>query len=418
LRFLILTQYFAPEIGGPQTRLSAMAAQLKAIGHEVEVVTGIPNYPRGKFFPGYSPRLYCREVVDGVTVHRVWLYPAMGGGLKRMLNYLTFTMTSLIGMTRAAKPDYIFVESPPLSLSVPAYFIAKLRGARTIFNVADLWPDAIAEGGFITEGFALRRLAQLEQWSYRHADYVNSVTEGIRDALRTEKGVPPARILFLPNGVDTVRFSPRPEDSELRIRLGLSGKRIFLWAGTLGFSHGIENILEAARLLTVDPEVHILFVGDGSAKAEIQGRSRAFNLENVTFLDPVPNRDLPGYFSIATAGLASLADIPLHDGARPSKMFPALASGKPMIFAGRGEAARLITESRAGVAVPPNEPEALASAIRRLANDPALADVYGTNGRRYVEESLTWSKLVNAWVKNLDVTPFSDRRRETQAAEA
>jgi colanic acid biosynthesis glycosyl transferase WcaI len=396
-----------------------MAAELRALEHEVEVVTGIPNYPRGTFFPGYASHLYRRDVVDGVTVHRVWLYPAMGGGVKRLLNYLSFTLTSILGMLRASKPDYIFVESPPLFLSIPACLIAKLRGARTIFSVADLWPDAIAEGGFISKGYAFRRLEQLEAWSYRRADYVNALTEGIREALLTRKSVPARKILFLPNGVDTDRFSPQPEDTELRIRLGLSGKRVILWAGTLGFAHGLENILESARLLASAPDVHFVFVGDGSAKKMLEERAAERQLSNTTFLDPVANRELAAYFSIATAGLASLADIPLHEGARPSKIFPVLASGKPLIFVGRGEAARLVAESGAGVVIPPNDPSALASAIAELARDPELARSYGANGRRYVEENLQWSKLISSWVKHLEVprTP-GGRRRETQTAKA
>ena len=415
---MILTQYYAPEIGGPQTRLAAMAAELKALGHDVEIVTGLPNYPRGEFFSGYSPKLYSKDVVDGVTVHRVWLYPAMGGGVKRMLNYLTFTFTSLIGMARAAKPDYIFVESPPLFLSVPGFFIAQLRGARTIFSVADLWPDAIAEGGFISKGFAFRLMERLEQWSYRRANYVNAVTDGIRETLRGAKCVPPEKILFLPNGVDTGRFAPRSEDSELRIRLGLSGKRIILWAGTLGFAHGIENILEAAKLLESTPEVHFLFVGDGSAKKQLQARAVEIELANVTFLEPVPNRELPGYFSIATAGLASLADIPLHTGARPSKIFPVMASGKPLVFVGRGEAARLVTESGAGIAIPPNNPQALASAIVHIATDPAFASTCGANGRRYVQENLQWPQLISNWLQHLDAPRTVNCRGETQTAKA
>src|SRR5262249_9474333 len=117
MRFLILTQYFPPEIGGAQTRLKSFASELLRFGHDVEVVTAMPNYPRGRFFPGYEKGWYKREDLEGITVHRVWLYPAVGGGLKRMLNYVSFTVMSLYGLCRSQKPDYIFVESPPLFLS-------------------------------------------------------------------------------------------------------------------------------------------------------------------------------------------------------------------------------------------------------------------------------------------------------------
>lgn len=402
MRFLILTQYFPPEIGGPQTRLAAMATELRALGHDVEIVTGIPNYPRGEFFSGYRAKLYRRETLDGLTVNRVWLYPAMGGGIRRLINYLSFAATSLIGLWRSARADYIFVESPPLFLSVPAVVVARLKGSQVILNVADLWPDAIFQGGFMKKGLGFRCLEMLETWGYKHAAYVNAVTAGIRDTLVNQKGVPAAKMLFLPNGVDTERFLPRPGDAALSARLGLEGKKIILWAGTLGFAHGLDNILAAAKLLDGRGDTHFLFVGDGSAKLKLQDLASSMRLRNVSFLAPVSNRELAAYISISTAGLASLLDIPLHDGARPSKMFPVLASGRPLIFVGRGEAARLIHDAGAGIVVAPGNPEALAATVLELAGNPGLAESLGQRGRKYVEDHLQWSRLIGTWVKQLE----------------
>lgn len=409
VRILILTQYFPPEIGGPQTRLAAMAAELQRLGHDVEVVTGLPNYPRGKIFPGYRNAFYRREVRDGVTVHRVWLYPAMGGGVKRMLNYTSFAATSIYGLMRAEKPEFIFVESPPLFLAISAHVAGRLRGAPFIFSVADLWPDAIAEGGFLPDGFLLRCLGAIEKWSYRKAAYVNAVTEGIRDALLHKKSVAPEKVLFLPNGVDTIRYQPRREDATLKKELGLEGKRVILWAGTLGYAHGLENVLQAAQLLIDRPEIHFLFVGDGSAKASLQELARNLCLTNVTFRDPVPVEQLPPYFSLADCGLASLLDIPIHEGARPSKIFPVLASGKPLIFVGKGEGARLVQEAGAGVVVEPGNPAVLAQAVLQLTGDPESARVLGERGREYVEENLQWSKLISAWLDQIKMPPALPR---------
>jgi glycosyltransferase involved in cell wall biosynthesis len=394
-----------------------MANELKALGHDVEVVTGIPNYPRAEFFSGYRAKLYQRETMDGIVVHRTWLYPAMGGGLKRLLNYLSFAISSFIGLWRADRADYIFVESPPLFLSVPAVLVSRLKGSQIIFSVSDLWPDAIAQGGFVHKGFGFRCLETLEAWSYQRAAYVNAVTEGIRKVLLEEKRVPAGKILYLPNGVDTERFLPRTGDASLRARLGLDGKRIVLWAGTLGFAHGLENVLFAASLLVDHSEIHFLFVGDGSAKPQLQKLAAAKQLRNVTFLDPVSNRELAAYISIATAGLASLMDIPLHDGARPSKMFPVLASGRPLIFVGRGEAARLIHDAGAGIVVSPGDPEALAAAVLELTGNPGLADCLGQRGRTYVENHLQWSKLIGDWVKKLEA-PGVSRAIESTAVNA
>lgn len=404
MKFLILTQYFPPEIGGAQTRLHCFARQLRSIGHDVEVVTALPNYPRGKFFAGYERCFYRREVCAGVVVHRVWIYPASGTGVRRMFNYASFTFTSLFGLLLAGRPDYIFVESPPLFLSIPAWLVGTLWRVPFVFNVADLWPDVAVEAGHIRDGFAVRVMSAIERWSYRRAKYVSAVTDGIRDSLLCKKQVPPEKVLFLPNGAETNHFYPRPPDSQLETRLGLTGKKIFLWAGTLGPAHGIEHILQAAKLLERHTEIHFLFVGHGSERSKMEALCSRMGLLNVTFRDPVSIDELPPYYSIAEAGLSSLTNIPLNDASRPSKIFPVLASGKPLIFAGVGETARLIRQGNAGIVVPPENPEALAEAILQLVRNPELAKEMGKNARDFVVANFQWSQLVGDWIRQLDRT--------------
>ena len=402
MRFLILTQYFPPEIGGAQTRLRFLAAELARRGHEVEIVTSFPNYPKGELFPGYEKGFYRRESWEGLTLHRVWLFPAVGSGVKRMLNYGSFTITSLFGLLRCKRPDYIFVESPPLFLSVPAWFMGLVWRSPFIFNVADLWPDVIVDQGFMKEGLVMKILRAIEAWSYRRAAYVNTVTDWIVKVLQEKKSVPAEKILFLPNGADTETFRPRPPDKQLLSELGLAGKRIVLWAGTLGFAHGIGNILNAAKLLELSsPQIHFLFVGDGSARADLIAQSKSMNLSNVTFLAPVPLQEIVRYYSICFCGLASLISIPVYEGARPSKVFPVLASAKPLIFIGGGEGARLVEAAEAGAVVPCANPQALAEALVRFASDPSLANERGENGRRFIEENLQWSAIVGTWLAQL-----------------
>ncbi len=412
MKFLFLTQYFPPEIGGAQTRLRSTTAELARLGHQVEVVTAMPNYPSGRIFPGYRGKFNRSEVVNGVRVHRVWIYAAMGAGVARMLNYASFAFMAFFGMLRAQKPDFIFVESPPILLSIPAYIAGLWWRVPFIFNVADLWPDIIVEGGFIKPGLITRVLFALEKWSYRQAEYVNVVTEGLRDSILRDKGVPPEKVLFLPNGVDTVHYQFRAPDLKLKQKLRLDGKKIILWAGTLGTAHGLNYVLEAAKWLEGEHEIHFLFVGDGSAKADLQEQRKSMSLRNVTFLDPVPIEELPPYFSIAECGLASLLPIPLYDGARPSKIFPILASAKPLIFVGRGETARMVEESKAGIVVPPEDPEALASAILLLIENRKLAAELGQNGRTFVEDHLQWSTLIRDWVAQLCAAGTNEEVRE------
>lgn len=383
------------------TRLKSFALELLRQGHEVEVVTSMPNYPRGKFFAGYENAFYRRELLNGIAIHRVWLYPAIGSGLKRMLNYASFSLTCLYGLLRARRPDYLFVESPPLFLSIPAFLAGIFWRAPFIFNVADLWPDVIVDGGFMKEGFIIRCLRAVECWSYRRAAYVNTVTDWLMKVLREEKSVPEEKLLFLPNGVDTRKFRPLPPDEDLKKRLGLSGKQIVLWAGTLGYAHGLDKVLEAAKLLEAQRELHFLFVGDGSARGALLRLQQELRLTNVTFLDPVSLDEIPAYYSICFCGLSSLIDIPTFEGARPSKLFPILASGKPLLFVGKGESARLVNSSHGGMVVPPGDPQLLSEAILHLAGNPALCASLGGNGRRFAENHLDWSLLVSSWLNQL-----------------
>lgn len=181
-RFLILTQYYPPEVGASQVRLSAVARELQVLGHDVEVVTAMPNYPTGRIQDRYGRRLRSREVIDGVSVTRVWLYASMGRGLRRLVSYRSFSAAAMFGLVGRRRPDYVFVESPPLFLVIPAVLFARLWRAQLVVNVSDLWPDAAVDLGAISEGRALRLARRLELWCYARATVINTVTDGIRAA--------------------------------------------------------------------------------------------------------------------------------------------------------------------------------------------------------------------------------------------
>jgi glycosyltransferase involved in cell wall biosynthesis len=403
MRFLFLSQYFPPEIGAPQLRLAAIVRELKQLGHEVEVVTALPNYPTGRIFPRYRGRLYLRENRDGILIHRVWLYPAMGAGIKRFLNYLSFTVTSLFGLLHAKRPDFLFVESPPLLLGISAAFAASLWRIPVILNVADLWPDSVKELGLMREGLVLRLAEKLEAWVYRRAAFINAVTGGIQQVLIEKKKVPRQKVLFLPNGVDTELFRPMEPDLKLAEELQFNKKQIILYAGTLGYAQGLEVAIDAAARLTKElTNASLLFVGDGSEKPKLEVMARQLNLDNVHFLPASEPEYIVRLFSLAKAGLVALKDLPLFEGARPSKILTIMACGKPVIYGGRGEGARLVKEAQAGIVVPPGDPVALAKAIRYLLNHPDEAERFGANGRKFVEDNFGWSFLVKRWLNELE----------------
>lgn len=401
MKFVVLTQYFFPEVGATQARLDAVCGELIREGHQVEVVTSMPHHPAGRISPAYRGKLYTREIRNGATIHRVWLYAANGSGVKRMLNYVSFMLTSLFGLIRAKRPDYLFVDSPPLTLAVSARMASAWWRCPLIFNVADLWPDSARDLGVISDGVLLRIASMLERWIYRRASRITAVTEGIRTALLAEKRVPAEKILFLPNGVDTRLIRPLPPNEELRRQLGLVRKKVVLYAGNHGYAGALDQVLDAANTLSHHERIHFLLVGDGPQKAQLQARAREMGLNNVTFLDPVPLDELPQIISLADCAIVTLRRAKVMRGARPAKALVMMAAAKPLVLAAEGEAAELVTRAEAGFVVPPENPPALARAIRALLADPAEAHRLGMNGRLFIQNHLEWSTLVHNWLTQL-----------------
>ena len=403
MRFLILTQYFPPEVGAPQVRLAAVARELGRLGHEVEVVTAMPNYPTGRVRPEYRCSLYRKGVWEGHTVHRVWLWASVGTGVSRLVNYLSFALISGIGMARARRPDCLFVESPPLFLGVTAALASRAWRVPFVFNVADLWPDSVRELGIVSNPGLLRLAEWLERWIYARAAFVNAVTEGIRTALIENKGVDPARVLLLPNGVDTELFRPRISDDSLANELGVRGKKVLLYAGTVGVAQGLDTAVAAMGIVArEEPGVVLMLVGDGSDKPRLVQEVERRGLRNVLFLDSRSPEQIARLYSLAYAGFASLKGVNLFDGARPSKVLPAMASGKPVIYSGAGEGAREIIQNGCGLVVPPDDSTALAIAICTLARDPVLAEQLGQKARAYAHRQCGWQRIVEDWAAQVE----------------
>jgi glycosyltransferase involved in cell wall biosynthesis len=417
MRFTLVTQYFPPEIGAPQVRLAGFARALRDAGHRVTIVTAVPNYPEGKIWPEFRYRFIASSRWDGMPVHRVFVVPAMGSGVARMVNYLSFAVLAPLTVFRVPRSDYVFVESPPPTTAIPGWLLSRVRGGRLVLNVADLWPDSAVQLGVLRSRRQRAAALALERWAYRVSFAVTAVTRGIQEALVRDKKVPPERVLFLPNGVDQRTFAPMQPDDALRARLGLQGKKVLLYAGTLGLAHGLETTLEAMRLVgNRRDDLVLLLVGDGSARRGLEDTATRLALANVRFMPAIPPRQVSRIYSMAFAGLASARDIALSEGARSAKISAIMGCGKPVIYAGRGEGSRLVESIGAGISVPPGDAEGLATAIEVMADDPMAAEEMGRRGLEYVTEVESWGVLVRDWVDQLmhleQLSP-ADRGQET-----
>ncbi|MGN6695676.1 MAG: glycosyltransferase family 4 protein [Aquihabitans sp.] len=399
-RFLVVTQYYPPERGAAQTRLGALSRELRERGAEVQVLTALPNYPIGRIFDGWSHRPVQVADEDGVRVVRVWLWASMGSGIERMVNYASFGLMSLLGLARTRPADWTIVEYPTLFGALPAATWGRLRGRKVVVNVADLWVDAIVEIGALSDGLVVRILRRVERWMLTHATAVTTVTEGLREAL-VEKGVAPERICWLPNGADARMFTPGPADDDIDAILGLApDEHLFLYAGTQGYSHGLEPMLDAAEVLRDEP-MRFVFVGGGSERPGLEASARERGLDKVTFLDPVSPEEVGRYLRRATAGLASIRELELFKSVRSAKIFPVMATGKPVLYAGADEGSALIASQGAGIVVPHGDVDALVGALRRLVDSPEEAGAMGAAGRRWIDEEGSWTAIIDRWLADL-----------------
>lgn len=407
VRFLLLTQFFPPEVGAAQVRLFEVAQALQRAGYPVGVVTAMPNYPRGRVFPGYERAVLAREEIAGIPVIRTWIYPAHGRNLlRRLINFGSFSLTSFFGCLLAQRPDYLLVESPPLFLGVTAYLYGRIFRVPYIINVSDLWSESASALGMLANRHILNVSNQLECFVYNRAHRVNVVTEGLAERLTTHKSVPRTKILWLPNGVNLVKFRPQMPAHDLARALHLCDAPVFSFVGTHGQTQGMQIILEAAQ--RVGTSARFLLVGDGSEKPGLVSRARALGLDNVTFLDSQPADDVPRLMALSRAALITLRAGEMFRSIRPAKMFPAMGCGTPIIYSGDGEGAAIVRHADCGLTVPPGDAEALAQAVRELAADPERARQLGANGRALAEREYGWDAIVGRWLADLGVVEPSE----------
>jgi len=383
---VILTQYYVPESGAPQNRWHSLATHLVALGHSVTVLTAMPNYPTGRIFDGYRGRLFCREQIDGVQVLRTWLLATRSKSLsKRMLNYLSFGwMAFWYGLATLRGSDILIWESPPLFLGPFAVALAWLKRARCVMNVSDLWPEsAVALGLVRPDSLATRLAGRLEMWLYRHSRAITGQTQGIVTSIAAR--VPQVPVRLFPNGVDLSMFQPAPPDPRQERALGLEGKFVVGYAGVIGYAQALTQVLEAAALLGDEPGVFFAIFGDGPLRAELSDRAARMGLSNLKFFGRQDRSAMPSIISLWDVGLVPLADRPLFEGARPSKMFELMGQGKPILFCGRGEGADIVSRNGCGIVIEPERPEQLADAVRQLLGDRTRLEEMGRRSRQTAE---------------------------------
>jgi colanic acid biosynthesis glycosyl transferase WcaI len=414
-RWLILTQYYPPEIGAPQIRLRSVVRELQRHGIKVEVLTAVPNYPTGRVFPGYQGHWKVTEIIDGIQVTRTWVYGGTGKSARvRLANYLSFTLTALLAIFTRARPDLIFVESQPLSLGLVAILMKWLRSVPYIYNVPDLQVDVARQMGFMKNPYFLKAALRLESFFLRQSWKVSTVTHRFIEHFES-RGLPKQQISFLPNGADTEFLKPGRPSRLLLDRWGLHGKKVFLYVGTHAYYHGLETLIEAATLLRGKSDIAFLMVGEGPERARLKAICIDRKLDNVIF-GSSPYDEMDQLYSIAFASVATLRNIEVARGMRLSKVFPSLSCGVPVIYSGVGEAADLIRANDCGIVVEPENPRLLSEAILALASRPDRRDELGRAGRTLVEREYSWAAIVDRWLTDIGLQQENEAAIERNVA--
>jgi colanic acid biosynthesis glycosyl transferase WcaI len=383
---LFITSYYPPEKGAAAARISETAMCLVKRGYQVTVLTTVPNYPTGIVPPEYRGHLIQREILDGVRVIRVWSYVSPNKGfLRRILAQFSFgCLAPLLGWKEVGKPDIIIVESHPLFNAIAGRILVWSKHCPFIFTVSDLWPESAVQLGVLRNP-VLIWLAECLEWStYQRASLVWALTAGIQNRL-IQRGLSPKRIFLLTNGADTNKFRPLLQ-SQARAKFGWDDRFTVLYTGTLGLSHGLTTVLDAAGQMRGRDDIHFVLVGDGAEKASLMAQAQERDLKNVTFLDPLPHDEIPQILVAADVCLVHARKVQLFEGMLPIKMYEAMACARPILLALNGEARRLaVDEAGAAIHVEPENAEELVSAILYLRDHPEEAELLGKRGRAFVE---------------------------------
>lgn len=368
-------------------------------GHSVSAVTGFPNYPQGKIYPGYRQHLWQREERDGVRILRLPLYPSHDrSATRRTLNYLSFAASAAcLAPFLSERADIMWVYHPPLTVGLPALSLSLVKRIPFVYEIQDMWPETIAATGMVSNGWATRMLGRLAQIVYHRASAVTVSSPGFKRNL-INKGVPADKIHVIPNWADEDIYLPVPYDQTLAAEHGLRDRFNVIFAGNLGAAQALGTVLDAAAQLQDLADVQFVLIGDGLDEAALRQRAAEQGLANVRFIGRQPEKQIPSLLAIADVLLIHLKRDPLFEITIPSKTVAYLACGRPILAAVAGDAAEVVREANGGLVCPPQDPTALAANVRNLYRmSRAEREAFGQAGRAAFLQNFTRSRLLERY---------------------
>ncbi|MBD2005574.1 MULTISPECIES: glycosyltransferase family 4 protein [Cyanophyceae] len=401
MRILIYSYNYHPEPIGIAPLMTELAEGLVQQGHEVRVVTAMPNYPQRRIYDEYKGKLYMTEKKKGVAVQRnyVWIRPNPGL-LDRIMLDASFVLISLVHALKGLRPDVILLTVPPLPVAVPAAMLGWLHRCPVILNLQDILPEAAVHTGLLTNKRMIRIFEGLEKFAYWSATKISVISDGFVDNL-VGKGVQENKIVLIPNWVDINFIQPLPkEDSPFRKAHQLNGKFVVLYSGNIGRTQPLTALIDAAARLKHIPEIAVVIVGEEKALQDLELYRQNIDATNVLLLPFQPRKELPQMLAAADIGMVMQKENVISFN-MPSKIQLLLASGRPIIASvpSTGTAAKAVQQSKGGIVVPPEDSEALAAAILDLYKNPDKAEALGKQGREYAIENYAFNTALDRYEK-------------------
>jgi colanic acid biosynthesis glycosyl transferase WcaI len=398
MHILVLSHYFPPEVNAAANRIFELSRHWVEAGNKVTVVTCNPNHPRGMLYPGHRNSLIRREQLAGIDVIRVWTFLAANEGfLLRILNYMSYFISVNVLSFAFPKPDVVVSTSPQFFCGLAGYTLGLLKRSPWVLEIRDLWPESIIAVGAMKPSLATRMLQAIERFAYRHARLVVSVSDAFIPHLQTN-GARPENIHVITNGVDTEFFHSTSGRDAFRSAHGLADKFVVGYVGTHGMAHGLETILKAAERLRTRSDIAFLLVGDGAERKHLLVMRDEMSLTNVVMLDQVARDLIPTVWASIDAAVVPLRDTVAFRSVIPSKMLEAFAAGKPVLLGVRGIAKQILIEGDCGIAIPPEDAQALSREIERLADDRTLAARLGANGLSFASIRFNRERLATDYL--------------------
>lgn len=370
-------------MNAPASRTFEHCREWVKAGHQVTVITGVPNFPKGKVFDGYRNRLWQQEIVAGIRVIRVWTYITANEGFsKRILDYLSYMLTGFLASLLVRRVDIVVGTSPQFFTVCAAYASSLIKRVPWVFELRDIWPESIRVVGAMKQSKVLDLLEKVELFLYRRATVIVSVTYAFRTSLM-RRGVNGDKIRVVTNGVAISQFSPRDKDTELMHQHRLQGKFVAGYIGTHGLAHALDTLVDAAKALKAAPDgdrFRIILLGDGANKASLRQRAETEGLDNMIFVDSVSKDQVVRYWSLLDASIIHLKKDQLFTTVIPSKLFECMSMAIPVLHGVQGESAGIVAREDVGLLFEPENAEALINGLRRLADDPELVARFKANG--------------------------------------